>query len=135
MLGRSKHEIARNATTSATGDILTYAPPKPTRVTRLGLVQDGATDPGVNLVLAVDRRPTAGSDTDRAELMTMTPAAAIGQGKGIFKTADVAIDIVVGEEVVVEVKTAGAASSTAHVWIEHDEEAFAPGDNMVEVTA
>lgn len=133
---------ATNVALDSTGDKLTVPILKPGTVQRIGLVQDGGTDPGTGLELAVDKRPTAGTDSDvnsrgaREELFKLSPTASIGQGNGVYKDAAARHDVDAGEELVAEVTSAGAAGSTGHVFVEYVELPFV-GDkisNMTEIT-
>lgn len=143
-MGVTRVVESTNTALDSAADLLTVPFIKPGTVQRIGLVQDGGTDPGTDLVLAVDKRPTAGTDSDvnsrgaREELFTLSPTATIGQGNGVYKDADDRYDIQAGEELVLEVPSGstGAAGSTAHVFVEYVELPFSGSKigHMTEIT-
>lgn len=139
--GVTKTYVTSNADLSASADRLTVEVVKPFVVQRVGVIQDSGTDPTTSLVIGVDRRPTAGTDSDvdsrgaRAQLFTLSPSAAVGQGNGVYADADDRYEFVPGEEAVVDVDTTGAG--TGHVFLEVVEYPFAGEDrleNMVDET-
>lgn len=80
---------------TTTGDKFVFAPKAPIRVLKWGfLINAVALDTtGANLIMALDHRPTAGSDTNRAEKDTLTIAAtnvAYTLGKGAYRDPYVA---------------------------------------------
>lgn len=139
--GVTKTYVASNADLSASADRLTVEVVKPCVIQRVGVIQDSSTDPTTSLVIGVDRRPTAGTDSDvnsrgaRAQLFTLSPSAAVGQGNGVYADADDRYEFVPGEEVVVDVDMTGAG--TGHVFLEVVEYPFAGESeltNMVDET-
>lgn len=129
--GITKTYVASNAALDSTGDKLTVEAVKPFVIQRAGVIQDGGTDPGTSFVAAVDKNVLGGS---RTELYTMSPDAAIGQGKGVYRDAADRNEIIPGEEAVVEVTTGGAAGSTGHVFLEVIEYPFSGVEELANMT-
>lgn len=135
MMRETKTYQAEGVALDSAADVLNLVAARPLNVIRFGVIQDGGTDPGTGLDLDLDRRPSAGSDTDRAQQMRLEPSAAIGQGSGVYKNADDRYEADVGEELVLEVAATGAAGATGTVFIEVDEQPFSGtrvSDNMTE---
>lgn len=116
-------------------DVVTFTPTKPVDVLRFGLIVTTATATGTDLNLELDWRPTAGSETDRETIASLSPTASVEQGKGLYKdvvadndpdagSAPKRVQVDPGEQLVVEVETAGAADSEGVVFIEYVERAF-----------
>lgn len=125
---------------NATGDKFGFAPATPIYITRFGLLTVNAMNPDANgFVLALDHRPTAGSEAGRTEKDTLTRALAqtVAAGKIVYR--DVLIPVAQatgvdkslvnvgpagpllvrpGEEAVLKVTNAVGAVSTGRVWIE-----------------
>lgn len=141
--GVTKTYVSANTALDSTGDKLTVEAVKPFIIQRSGVIQDGGTDPGTSYTQAVDKRPTAGTDSDvnsrgaREELYTLSPSASVGQGNGVYADIGSREQIVPGEEAVVEVTAGGAAGATGHVFLEVVEYPFAGESeltNMVDET-
>lgn len=122
---------ASAATMNATGDKFTFTPAKPVDVVRWGLIATVAMTGSA--VVALDHRPTAGSDTGRVDGAvdangvdtaggTIT-AGAVAQGKGVYHNLSSPLRVDVGEEVVVQVTTAAGAGS-AVPFVEYIERPF-----------
>ena len=138
--GVTKTYEAQNQDLDSAADVLTIAATKPFTVVRIGTIQNNGNDPGTGYVLAADRRPTAGTDSDvnsrgaRAELFTLSPSAALGQGNGVYADADDRYDVVPGEELVLEVKSAGASNANGHVFAEVIEHPFSGVSELTNMT-
>lgn len=143
---------------NATGDKFILTPAVPTDIVRFGAILDSAQDPDAGgFVLALDHRPTAGSDTDRTEEATITRAnadvsaagdvlynnvnAAVAQatavdGSLVDSPSEGPLRVNPGEEAVIEVTNANGAASTGYVFLEVIEYGFDIGlDNVTEVTS
>lgn len=134
---------------NSTGDKFTYAPPGPIDVYRFGLISAAALDPDAGgFVMAIDKRPTAQSDTNRTEIDTLTRADAQTVAAGTVLYRDIIVPVAEangddtlvggvtaqtsrinvgpsgplrinpGEELVLEVTNAMGAAGTGQVWIE-----------------
>lgn len=127
---------AEDGDLNAAADLLVFTPSKPIDLVRFGFIIDGATASGTTLVLSLDKRVKAGTDTDRVELDTLSPAATVAQGKGAYKDLATREEIDPGEEVIVEVKTAAGVAATGRVFIEYVERAFQspPNDRTANFT-
>lgn len=140
MMGVTRVESSAGVALDSAADVLVISPVKPVLLNRIGVIQDGGTDPGTGFVMAVDKRPTAGTDSDvnsrgaRSELYNMSPDAAIGQGNGVYHDADDRYEIVPGEELVLEVTTGGAAGATGNVFAELVEKPFSGVDALTNMT-
>lgn len=136
---------------NATGDKFGFAPSVPIDVYRFGLLTLDAMDPDAGgFAMALDLRPTAGSDTNRTEKdqLRRADAQTVAAGKLVYR--DVVIPVAEtttaglgettqrinvgpagplhvrpGEEVVLEVTNAVGAVSTGRVFIEYAEQGFA----------
>jgi len=143
---------------NATGDKFGFAPAGPIDVYRYGIITATAFDPDAGgFVLAIDLRPTAGSDTNRVEKATLTRADAqvAAAGKVVYKKVVIPVaettqaghlssltpgtkqnvdplgplHVRPGEEVILEVTNAMGAAATGRLWIEYAELGFAePSD-------
>lgn len=138
--GVTKTYVAAATALDATGDKLTVEIVKPVVVQRAGVVADGGTDIDTGFVMAVDHRPTAGTDADvssrgaRAELFTLTPSAAQSQGNGVYHDAESRHEAKPGEELVLEVTSAAQAGATGHMFLEVIEYPFAGVDKLEHMT-
>lgn len=126
---------------TSTGDKFIFTPAKPVDIYRYGFVTNALLDVGVTFILALDWRPTAGSDTNRAEKATITTgttdqaagkmgyrdiilpvaAATAGDGSTVNVGPDGPLEVDPGEEVVIEVTNAADTAGTGYVWIEYVE--------------
>lgn len=102
----------------STTDLLTIPIIKPANVYRLGFIVDSSTASGTTVVVSLDHRVTAGSDTGRVELATLQPTATVAQGEGVYIDLTGRNEINPGEELVIEAKTAAGVAATAHVFVE-----------------
>lgn len=124
-LGVTKTDVSGPDTDlNATADVLIVAPIKPINVVRFGFIVDNTTDSGTTLVLSLDKRVDAGTDTGRVELATLSPTATVTQGDGLYFDLTSREEINPGEELVVEVKTAAGVASTGRVFVESVEYPF-----------
>lgn len=123
--GVTTYEVSGPDTDLNSGaDVLTIAPMKPIEVLRFGFIVDNGTDSGTDLVLSLDKRPTAGTDTDREELATLQPSATVTQGDGRYFDLTSRLEVNPGEELIVEVKTVAGVASTGRVFAEYVEYPF-----------
>src|SRR3990167_9607381 len=129
---------------TSTGDKFIYTPAVPIDVYRWGFVTDALLDVGVGFVIALDHRPTAGSDTGRVEKQVMTFTADVAAGKvrynePILPVAESSVaglgetnqlinvgpagpfEVDPGEELVIEVTDAADTAGTGYVFIEYAE--------------
>ncbi len=144
---------------NATGDKFIFTPAKPSKIVRWGLIFIDAVDPDAGgFVLALDYRPTAGSDTNRSEEATITRANADTSAAGAViynevtrtvassveddgSTLNVAAEgpllVIPGTEAVIEVTNAAGVTATGYVWIEYLELPFAGAnvEDAIEVTS
>ena len=128
------------------GDKFIYTPVTTAHIYRYGYITNTSQDPDAGgFVLALDHRPTAGSDTGRTEKQTITRADADVLAAGRCVYADVVINVaevtaidgskfnvdpagpltvIPGQEVVIEVTNAMGAAATGYVFLEVMELAF-----------
>ena len=137
---------------NATGDKFGFAPIQPIDIYKFGWIAYQAVDPDAGgLVVALDRRPTVGSDTDRVEIDVLTRANAqtIVAGQVTYRevvladtNGETAEDgmlrnvgpsgpcrINPGEEAVLEVTNAAGVAATGVMFIEYAELAFNDEDH------
>lgn len=117
-LGVTTVHSASGANLNSAADALTVPVVKPINVYRFGVIVDSSTASGTTLVLSLDKRVTAGTDTGRVELATLQPTATVAQGKGIYFDLTGREEINPGEELIIEVKTAAGVAATGHVFVE-----------------
>ncbi len=124
---------------TSTGDKFIYTPLNPVDVLRWGLITNALLDVGAGFVLALDYRPTAGSDTNRAEKSTIsTGSTDVAAGKVVFNMAVGAdtdgetaedgttrfvgptgpVQVDPGSELVIEVTDAADTAGTGYVFLE-----------------
>ena len=125
---------------ASTEDKLTFAPLMPIDIVRWGYVVDTILG-DTNTVLAMDFRPTVGSDTARVNGATdsttfidtaggvLTAVVATAVGKGDFHNVNPPLQVDPGEEVVIEMTTA-PASGTAFFFIEYEVQPFVGDSNV-----
>lgn len=103
------HNAVKLIATNSTGDVLKYVPPYKVAIRKI--VADVTGTEATSLVLALDKRPTAGSDTSRgaADLGSLTFAASNLQGKQVVDTPSSLLTLTPGEEAVLEVTTASSS--------------------------
>lgn len=117
---------AAAAAMTSTGNKLVMSPGQPMDFIRFGATFTVAGGSG-SLVLAIDKRPTAGSDTGRVEIATMTITAAQAAA-GAVHTLDISpLEINPGEEVVLEATTALGSAGTAIVFAHAQPRPFQTG--------
>ncbi len=132
---------------NATGDKFIITPAAPIDIYRFGFTTIELMDPDAGgFVLALDHRPTVGSDSGRTEKVSITRADAdtVAAGKVVYKDAIIAVAqatgddgvsllnvgpsgpvrVEPGEEAVVEVTNAVGAVSTGYVWVEYVQHGF-----------
>lgn len=146
----------------ATGDKFIYTPANPSDVYRWGLVNDTAMVSGTSFVMALDKRVTAGTDTGRVQMDTITRTTDMAAGTGLFSQSILPVaqaagsdnrttppiptyynvepagpvQVNPGQQLVLEV-TDAATSGTGYVWIEFVEYPIAGSraTALTEVTA
>lgn len=130
---------------NSTGDKFIFTPINPADIYSWGVVFDAAVDPDAGgFVLALDFRPTAGSDTNRVEKATITrtdtqlvaagrglfnrlilPVASttfpvLGSGTGVLQVEPAGpLEVNPGEQAVIEVTNAVGAAATGYVFIDY----------------
>lgn len=135
---------------NATGDKYIFTSPVPIDVYRWGFITIEAMDPDAGgFVLALDYRPTVGSDTSRVEVGSITRADAntVAAGAVVYHDLTLAVAesttaglgattqrinvgpdgpyrVEPGAELVIEVTNAVGAASTGYVWIEYVQQPF-----------
>ena len=133
MIENANSKVERSASAVAlnsTGDKFTFTPAKPVDIVRWGLVSTVAVTGSP--VVALDKRPTSGSDTGRVDGSTsngvdtaggnMSPGA-VSQGKGVYHNLSSPLSVDPGEEAVLQVTTAAGAGS-AVAFVEYIERPF-----------
>ena len=121
-------------------DLLTWAPAMPVDIVRWGYIVDTVLGASV-LVVAMDFRPTKGSDTARVNGATdgttfidtaggtLTPGVSTAVGKGEFHNVNPPLQVDPGEEVVIEITT-HPTSGDAHFFIEYEVQPFVGDSNV-----
>lgn len=134
---------------TSTGDKFIFTPGAPVRLLKWGFVAQTDVVPVTNLILTLSKRPTAGSDTSRAALDTLSLGTSVAYvaGKGAFRdpyTASTAATtpssepsgsgqggsytinsgqaqyvLKPGEEWVIDVTTAATTTGKGYLWIEY----------------
>lgn len=135
---------------TSTGDKFIITPAMPLDVIRFGIIYTVAKD-ATSMVVTLDKRVTAGSDTGRVTISTMTDTAAravtaiVYQEPGTLTTAAATqstaedgslrnVDpvgpyhITPGQELVIAVTDAADATGQGYVWVEYNEYPFAGSD-------
>lgn len=123
---------------AAAADHVVWGPPYPVRVVGWGFVltEASGTFTTTSPVVSLDLRPTANSDTNRAEKSTLTipSSKAVGTvvvsttpkvGTGVAGYGLTPFDVKPGQEVVFEHKTQGAGGTTTgagHYFVVYEEE-------------
>jgi hypothetical protein len=101
---------------ASAGDLHTFTARRPLWVMGLGCeVTTAYTAPTTAQVVALDFRPTYGSDTGRVEKTTITMGTARTAGTIIHKRID-GFKVLPGQQVVIEQKTAGSGGAGAANW-------------------
>lgn len=135
---------------NATGDKYIVTPCAPIDIYRWGYITDTSQDPDAGgFVIALDHRPTAGSDTGRTEKATITRADAetAAAGKLIYGRVEIVnaeatgvdgsktnqgpsgpLRVNPGEQAVIEVTNAMGAAATGYVFVEYADLAFEKAD-------
>lgn len=127
--GQTKEYTAATQVVTSTGDKLLASPGEPIDVVRFGVTFTAAGGSG-SLVIALEKRITAGSDTGRVTgiagaALTVTAAQAT---VGSVHTLDVApLQVDPGEEVIAKVTTGLTSTGTAIVFIHAQPRPFQVG--------
>lgn len=125
-LGQYLEFTAAAQVVTSTGNKLTASPGQPMDFIRFGAIFTVAGGSG-SLVLAIDKRVTAGSDTGRVEVATMTVTAAQATA-GSVHTLDISpLEIDPGEEVILEVTTGLTSAGTAILFAHAQPRGFQAG--------
>lgn len=105
-------EIATIADLSSTGDKVTFTPAFPSEIVEFGVIITTALV-GTGLVLKVDKRPTAGSDTGRGDgdLGTCTPGVAAAAGAVIRSRPNNPGLVNPGQQAILELTTGGSSGA------------------------
>ncbi len=123
---------------TSTGDTLLLRPIFPIDILRWGILPTVLVDVGATMTISIDHRPTINSDTDRAEIGSITRTTDVAVGAGISddianavaqatgvdgSLVDVApsgpFEVDPGEEVIFDVDNAADTGGTMDVWIEY----------------
>lgn len=120
------YEYGAQDNATATGDGMIFTPAQPIDVYRFIIIADALIDVGAGMVVTLDHRPTAGSDTSRVTIATMTISADIAAGAGAYVTmdADEPFEVNPGEELVVEVTNAADTAGTFKPAVAYQRRAF-----------
>lgn len=142
---------------NALGDKFTLERPHPIDIYKFGVITDDAWDPDAGgFALALDLRPTSGSDTARVEKDQLRRADAqlVAAGRVVYREVVIPVaessvaglggdfdkvnvgpagplHVRPGEQVVLEVTNAMGAAATGYVWIEYAELGFAIDNTVV----
>lgn len=101
---------------ASTGDKGVFSPKVPVLIMGFGCqVTTAYTAPTTAQVVALDHRPTYGSDTGRTELATITMSAARPAGRVVHKRIN-PVKVLPGQQVIIKQKTAGAGGAGAATW-------------------
>lgn len=137
-IGKGVTHVAteHGANMNSTGVKITYGVLKPVYVQRVGFVTTSSGNVATAAVLTVKRRVTAGDSGSDETLYTLSPSAAVARGKGVYKDADDRYLVKPGEQIIVELTSAGGTTSTADVHLEVEEYPFVGSyiANMTEET-
>jgi hypothetical protein len=116
-------------------DTVYVTPATPIKIVRWGLVVTSLLDVGAGFAAAMDFRPTAGSDTDRVNGAvasgidtaggTITTTADVAAGDGLYHELSQPLEVLPGEQVVIQITDAADTAGTGLFWVEYEEEPFA----------
>ena len=132
--------VLAGLTMGSTEDKLTWAPSMPVDIVRWGYIVDTVLG-NTSTVLAMDFRPTVGSDTNRVNGATnsttfidtaggvLTDANATAVGKGVYHNVNPPLQVDPGEEDVIEA-TGAPSSGTAFFFIEYEVQPFVGDSNV-----
>lgn len=123
---------------NSTGDKATFTFARPVDIVRWGIIADALIDVGVTMVVKLDHRPTAGSDTNRTDGIPdgtttkniTTGTTDIAQGKVAVVNLATPFSVDPGEQVVAQVTDAADTAGTGIVFIEYIPKPFA-GDTTL----
>jgi hypothetical protein len=120
---------------AAAADTVYITPATPIKIVRWGLVVTSLLDVGAGFIAALDFRPTAGSDTDRVNGSvaagvdtaggTITTTADVAAGAGLYHELSTPLEILPGEQGVIQITDAADTAGTGLFWVEYEEEPFA----------
>ena len=94
----TRTDISSQVTLNSTGDKYTFTPVMPIDVKRWGFIADVLVDVGAGLTVAMDHRPTAGSDTGRVEVDTIVRTSDVAAGKGLVTEVVLPVSQVTAED-------------------------------------
>lgn len=132
--------VLAGLTMATAEDKATWAPAMPVDIVRWGYIADTVMGNTV-AVVALDFRPTIGSDTDRVDGATnsttfidtaggvLTSGVATAVGAGEFHNVNPPLQVDPGEEVVFQMTTA-PSSGTAFFFIEYEVQPFVGDSNV-----
>ncbi len=142
-----KTEVFPVIALDGTGDKMTYSPGQPIDVIRWGITLTVAADVGAGAVVAMDFRPTIGSDTDRVNGSVALGIDTAGGTISFTTDDDHAIGAVIyhdvvppfqvdpGEELVIAVDNAMDTTGDGKPFIEYLEKPFVGDSNRTAGTA
>lgn len=130
---------------TATGDDWDVTFAQPADIVRVGFIVTAAFDSTANTVVAVDKRPTAGSDTGRGDGDIATINIPDDTAAGTVWTVEVnpsSIQVDAGEQIVFQVTTAASSAGSGIYFVEYqprplntaDERTAAQGSRTYNVT-
>lgn len=132
--------VLAGLTMATAEDKATWAPPYPVDIVRWGFIVDTVLG-NTSTVIALDFRPTIGSDTDRVNGATdsttfidtaggvLTNSEATAVGAGVYHNVKPPLQVDPGEEVVIQA-TGAPSSGTAFFFIEYEVQPFVGDSNV-----
>lgn len=130
-------EVSAQVDFTTTGDKFELTPGRPVTVIRWGVIANALIDVGAGMVVAMDFRPTIGSDASRvngsvaagvdtAGGTLSTSTTDVAAGTGIYHNVVVAdgFQIDPGESAVFEVTDAADTAGTGYIFVEYVEAPF-----------
>ena len=136
-------DVSSQVVFTTTGDKVTFTPSQPIDVIGFGLITDALLDVGAGMVLKLDHRPTAGSDSSRTDgltpdgaasaqnLSTSTTDIAAGDFAYVIFTRPYEVDP--GEQLVAEVTDAADTAGTGFIFLIYQKRPFAWKSNSSNV--
>jgi hypothetical protein len=121
--------VSASINLTTTGDKVTFPVPFKMEVYRIAIALNAA--PGDAGVVTFDKRVTVGSDTGRldAGVGTINLATSHAAGNVVFKDLVTRVNLVEGDEIVVEVTDASASASACYAIVLYREVPEVPGNN------
>ena len=109
-----------NVATNSTADIATFPIPFKAKVVRAYVIVNGSSSNATRFIIKFDKRPTAGSDTDRGDgdVGSLSKTASISQqGKYLYEDPSSTVTVEEGDQVIAEVTTANGDACAVDVGI------------------